>query len=71
MTSYFWKVLNVLQVLLSVENGASQNFWKVKLGIPILSHDIENLSEIRAKRFSVKPWLWRVSFLCSCVGNTS
>jgi len=31
MTSYFWKVLNVLQVLLSVENGASQNFWKVKV----------------------------------------
>ncbi|KAF3952846.1 hypothetical protein CMV_021646 [Castanea mollissima] len=52
------------------DDGDSHNlshyrFPRSQLGIPILSHDIENLSEIGAKRFSVKPWLWRVSILCT------
>ncbi|KAF3946906.1 hypothetical protein CMV_026877 [Castanea mollissima] len=46
-----------------LSNSQTYRFPRSQLGILILSHDIENLSEIGAKRFSVKPWLWRVSIL--------
>ncbi|KAM3714823.1 hypothetical protein ACJW31_01G362800 [Castanea mollissima] len=53
-----------LSVSVRLSNSQSYRFPWSQLGIPILSHDMENLSEIGAKRFSVKPWLWCVSILC-------